>query len=509
MKKTFRTWLKALEEGGELRRISDEVEPRYISALTANSAPGLLLEHIGGYDIAHVGGLVKSRRQLTLGLGIRNQDVAPYIQRGVEEPIPPVIVSDSAAHEIVQTGKDVDLCSLPIPVLHTKDGGPYFTSGVVIARTPEGKRNAGMYRMMYRSAQETSIDLASHSDLRRLARIAFSARKPLPIAIAVGVHLNEMLAAGYGLPYGLDEMAMAGGLHDEPVELVRGLTVDLEVPAEAEIILEGEILPVGWTQDEGRFGDAYWVMGDVEHNPIVRITAIARRRNAMLYSMHMPWENSWLGRATNEARAWKTLRDCRIDVRAVKAGFSSMVAAIRKAPGEGKNALLALLSQGILKMAIVTDDDVDIFNQEELEWALAYRVQADKDVIVVQDARGKHLDPSTRSWELPNGELPTSARIGIDATIPERVPVYKYEHQEYPYLEKARANSLPTHNEKITQEEVVGRIKERLRQEPAFFSEIVSFLEGASYQEVLRAWGLVRQTTKLDRDKEGRYCLSI
>ena len=505
MKKTFRTWLKALEDAGELRRVSDEVEPRYISALTANSVPGLLLEHVVGYDIAHVGGLVKSRRQLTVGLGIRNQDIAPYVQHGVEEPIPPKVVGDSPAHEIVQTGDDVDLCSLPIPVLHTKDGGPYFTSGVVVALTPDGKRNAGMYRMMYRSPRETSIDLASHSDLRRLARAAYSAGKPLPIAVALGVHLNEMLAAGYGLPYGLDEMAMAGGLHGEPVELVKGLTVDLEVPAESEIILEGEILPVGWTQDEGRFGDAYWVMGEVEHNPVVRITAIARRRDAMLYSMHMPWENSWLGRATNEARAWKTLRDCRIDVRAVKAGFSSMVASIRKAPGEGKNALLALLSQGILKMAIVTDDDVDIFNQEELEWALAYRVQADKDIIIVQDTRGKHLDPSTRSWELPPGQLPTSARIGIDATIPERVPAEKYEHQQYPYQDKISQGSVPNHTANVGQKNIVARIRERLGQEPAFFSDIVDVLEGAPYQEILRAWGTVRQTTNLERDKQGRY----
>jgi 2,5-furandicarboxylate decarboxylase 1 len=182
-----------------------------------------------------------------------------------------------------------------------------------------------------------------------------------------------------------------------------------------------------------------------------------------------------------------------------------MVASIRKSPGEGKNALLALLSQGILKMAIVTDADVDIFNQEELEWALAYRVQADRDVIIVQDTRGKHLDPSTRSWELPPGQLPTSARIGIDATIPDRVPMGKYEHQQYPFLEKVRAGVLPKQSGNVTRSAIVGKIQERLRQEPAFFSDIVDMFEGAPYPEILRAWGALRLTTKLERDEEGRY----
>lgn len=442
MKKTFRTWLADLERAGELRRLASEVDARHISALVAQSGPALLLERVAGYDVAAVGGLIKNRRQLALGMGVGETEVGRRLLHGVENPIPPEVVPTGPVKEVIQTGEAVDLTSLPIPLLHTRDGGPYLTSAVVVARGPDGRRNAGAYRLMYRTPTETSIDLASHSDLRGFARQAYREGRPLPVAMALGVHLFEMLAAGYPVPQGVDELAVAGGLHGEPVALVRAETSDLEVPAEAEIVLEGEILPVGWTQDEGRFGDAYWLMGDVKWNPIVRIKAITRRRRPILYSLHMPWENIWTSRPAVEAMAWKILRDTRIEVRAVKAGFSSIVASIRKSSGEGKNALLALLSLGAIKLAIVTDDDVDIYNQEELEWAVALRMQADRDVLVVPGARGKHLDPSTRAWELPRGELPTTAKLGIDATIPEGIPAEKYDHQQYPFLRSVRLGDL-------------------------------------------------------------------
>jgi 2,5-furandicarboxylate decarboxylase 1 len=504
MKATFRTWLSDLEAAGELRRVREAVDARYISATMAEPGPAVLLERVAGFDVPHVGGLLKTRRQVALGLGVPEREFAQHILRGVENPIPPRIVADSPVREVVQTGTDVDLTTLPIPLLHTRDGGPYLTSGVVVARTPTGTRNAGMYRLMYRSPRETSIDLASHSDLRMLARQAHAAGRPLPIAVAIGVHLNDMMAAGYPLPQGQDELAMAGGLHGEPVELVRGVTVDVEVPAESEIVLEGEIVPVGWTRDEGRFGDAYWVMGDVKWNPVVRLTAITRRRDAMLYSMHMPWENVWLGRPAVEAMAWKALRDARIDVRAVRAGFSSIVAAIHKSAGEGKNALLALLALGAVKLAIVTDDDIDIYDPEELDWAVALRVQADRDLVVVAGARGKHLDPSTRAWELAKGELPTTGKLGIDATVPERIPAEKYEHQQYPFRGQPRGAAV-TRGEAGAR--VVDAIRARLRAGPAFFLDVVEALPGADYREILRAWGRLREADGVERDAEGRYLL--
>lgn len=188
-------------------------------------------------------------------------------------------------------------------------------------------------------------------------------------------------------------------------------------------------------------------------------------------------------------------------MRAVKAGWSSIVASVKKSAGEGKNALLTLLGLGAVKLAVVTDHDVDIFDQEELEWAMAYRVQADRDVMVVPGARGKHLDPSTRAWELPKGELPMTAKLGIDATIPEGIPAEKYEHQQYAF--EGHLSGPATGPADVPA--LVRRIEQRLQREPAFFLDVVEALDGVPYRDVLRAWGLVRERTALRRDGEGRY----
>jgi 2,5-furandicarboxylate decarboxylase 1 len=298
---------------------------------------------------------------------------------------------------------------------------------------------------MYRGRRTTSIDMVSHSDLRTFYQRSLERREPLPIAIAVSTHLNELMAAGYGAPMGVDEFAVAGGLHGRPVELVKCRTVDLEVPANAEIILEGEILPIGWTEDEGRFGDFTGLQCGLKWNPVIRYTAMSYRRDALLYALSMPWENDWLGAPSVEAVAWAALKTAGVQATALRVTPGScchfeVIAAIKKRAGEGKNALLALLALGIVKWAIVTDDDIDISDQDQLDWAITFRVQADRDVDILPGLRGKHLDPSVRAWELPKGEVPTTAKFGIDATIPEGIPRQQYERLRPSFLDEVRAD---------------------------------------------------------------------
>jgi 2,5-furandicarboxylate decarboxylase 1 len=424
-------------------RAKREVDPRYISALLARAPGAALLEKVTGYDIGVVGGLASTRRRVAIGMGCADNDIGKKFQQGIEHPIPPVMVDDAPAFEVSLTGDQVDLTRLPIPVLHEKDGGPYLSSGVVVAKDPEFGRNAGVYRLMYRTPRTTSIDLVSHSDMRLFYSRRLERKEPLPIAIALGTHLNELMAAGYGAPMGMDEFAVAGGLHGRPVELVRCRTVDLEVPANAEIILEGEILPVGWTEDEGRFGDFTNLQCSLKWNPLVRYTAMSYRRDALLYALTMPWENDWLGAPSVEAMCWAALKTAGVKATALRVTpggccHFQVIAAIRKRAGEGKNALLALLALGIIKWAIVTDADIDISNQDELDWAVTFRVQPDRDIYILPGLRGKHLDPSLRAWELPKGELPTTAKFGIDATIPEGISREHYERPIPTYLDAVR-----------------------------------------------------------------------
>jgi 2,5-furandicarboxylate decarboxylase 1 len=197
-------------------------------------------------------------------------------------------------------------------------------------------------------------------------------------------------------------------------------------------VLEGELLPNGWSADEGPFGEFSQISGDVKWNPIFRIKCITHRRDPIFYLLQMPWENDWLCAPVTEANGLVALRNASVqpvDIRAPvgSCGYWTLIASIRKRPGEGKNALLALLSVSEVKLAIVTDEDVDIHDPDILDWAMTFRVQADKDVMIVSGARGKHVDPSVRAWELGKGGLPLTAKMGIDATIPEGVPKKFYK----------------------------------------------------------------------------------
>src|SRR5436309_1411647 len=274
----------------------------------------------------------------------------------------------------------------------------------------------------------------SEADIAR--RFEDGIRRPVEIAVAVGVHPYEMLAASYKAPIDVDEYAIAGGLHGAPVDLVRCRTVDLEVPADAELVLEGELLPIGWTADEGPFGEFSHITGDVKWNPIFRVKCITHRRDPIFYMLQMPWENDWLAAPVIEAAGLQALRIASVEPVAIRAPvggccYWTLIASIRKRPGEGKNALLALLSVAEVKLAIVTDDDINIYDPDELDWAMTFRIQADHDVLIIPGARGKHIDPSVRAWSLGKGGLPTTAKLGIDATIPEGVPREQYERLRY------------------------------------------------------------------------------
>ncbi len=206
-------------------------------------------------------------------------------------------------------------------------------------------------------------------------------------------------------------------------------------------MLEAEILPTGWTWPEGRFGEFTRLMGGLHWNPLVRIKAISMRKDAIYYNLHMPWENTWLAAPTRYT-AIRTgaarPRACTVkDINVTLGGcaFWHAVISIKKQPGEAKNALLAALSVMDLKHVVVVDDDIDVFDPIEVEWAIATRVQGDKDMMIVGNARAKPLDPS-----LPQGfgVVPTGAKVGIDATIPEGIPKEHYERITYAYADTAK-----------------------------------------------------------------------
>jgi 2,5-furandicarboxylate decarboxylase 1 len=331
------------------------------------------------------------------------------------------------------------------------------------------------------------------------------------------------MASTYKAPIGVSELGIAGGLRGEPVQLAACQTIDAPCIADAEIVLEAEILPVGWTKPEGRFGEFSRLMGGLHWNPQVRVKAIAMRRDAIYYALHMPWENIWVSAPIYEAALRRVLKEAGVQVTAINVTPGGCchwhaVIAIRKHPGDGKNAILAALSVADMKHVVVVDDDIDVFDGTEVEWAIATRVQADRDVIIISDARSKPLDPS-----LPpamHGHIPTTAKCGVDATIPENVPRERYERITYAYASEIRLEDVlregtgrePTAPTTETSDAAVDalaiRIRTALGETPLYFAQIAERFPEAGFPAVTRALGRLHARQELAQDRVGRHCLA-
>src|SRR3981081_538140 len=441
MQENFRQFLDRLRQTGELVDLHQAVDIRHIATLVDQAETALYFHKVIGYEMPVVSGIIRAARRQTRALGCDTyREIEDKLKQAIDHPIPPKYVKSSPTREVVLAGDDVDLYKLPIPMSSIFDGGPMITAGVVITRDPELGINSGIYRFIVKEKSLTGIDIVTPNNMRMFAQSAFEAGRALPISISIGTHPIEITGSGYRAPLGVDEMGIAGGLRGAPVELSTCETIDMPCIADAEIVLEAEILPTGWVYPEGRFGEFTRLMGGLHWNPLVRVKAISMRKDAIYYNLHMPWENTWLAAPTRYAAVRQALKTAGVIVKDINVtlggcAFWHAVISIKKHPGEAKNALLAALSVMDLKHVVVVDDDIDVFDPMDVEWAIATRVQGDRDIMIVTNARAKPLDPS-----LPQGfgVGPTGAKVGIEATIPEGIPREHYERITYAYADRAK-----------------------------------------------------------------------
>jgi 2,5-furandicarboxylate decarboxylase 1 len=518
MQENFRQFLDRLRQTGELVDLHQPVDIRHIATLVDQAGTALFFHNVIGYDMPVVSGIIRSRERATMALGCDNYgEIEHKLKAAIDKPIPPRQVRSSPTREVTYVGDDVDLYKLPIPMSSIYDGGPMITAGVVIARDPELGVNSGVYRFIVKEKSLTGIDIVTPNNMRLFAQRALARGEPLPISISIGTHPIEITGSGYRAPLGVDEMAIAGGLRGVPVELAPCQTIDVPYIADAEIVLEAEILPTGWTWPEGRFGEFTRLMGGLHWNPLVRIKAISMRKDAIYYNLHMPWENTWLAAPTRYAQIRQALKTAGVQVKDINVtlggcAFWHAVISIKKNPGEGKNALLAALSVMDLKHVVVVDDDIDIFDPTDVEWAIATRVQGDKDVMIVTNARAKPLDPS-----LPQGfgVVPTGAKVGIDATIPEGIPTEHYERITYAYAERARiddyvkgkADPGGTAGDEAAVAKLAADILVAIDKEPLYYTDIAERFSSYDFRTIARAIGHLHAMEKLWQDPRGRMCV--
>jgi UbiD family decarboxylase len=518
MQETFRQFLDRLREEGELIDIRQPVDIRHIATLVDQSDKALMFHDIIGYAMPVVSGIIRSQKRAILAMGCRTYgEIEEKLARAIAHPIPPIMVNTSRTREVTMTGAEVDLFKLPIPMSSIYDGGPMITAGVVIAKDPELGMNSGIYRFIVKEKALTGIDIVTPNNMRLFVQRAYEAKRPLPITISIGTHPFEIMAAGYRAPLGVDEMAIAGGLRGGAVALAPGVTADVPYIADTELVIEGEVLPTGWTWPEGRFGEFTRLMGGLHWNPLVKITGVMHRKDALYYALHMPWENTWLAAPTRYAAIRSALKTAGVTVRDINVtlggcAFWHAVISIKKQAGEAKNAILAALSVMDLKHVVIVDDDIDVFDPIDVEWAVATRVQADRDVLIVTNARGKPLDPSL--LPTPVGVVPTTAKMGIDATIGEGIPKERYERIAYAYADTAKIADYEKGKSdpagKVGDAHAIGALADEIlaviRETPAYYTEIAEWFAAYDFSTVARAIGRLHATEKLWQDPKGRLC---
>jgi 2,5-furandicarboxylate decarboxylase 1 len=518
MKENFRQFLDRLRQAGELVDLHQAVDIRHIATLVDQAKTALYFHNVIGYRLPVVSGIIRTKERATMALGCENfSEIEVKLKNAIDRPIPPRHVKTSPTREVVMLGDDVDLYKLPIPMSSIYDGGPMITAGVVIARDPELGFNSGIYRFIVKEKNLTGIDIVTPNNMRLFAQRALEAGRPCPISISIGTHPIEITGSGYRAPLGVDEMAIAGGLRGEPVELAPCQTIDMPYIADAEIVLEAEILPTGWTWPEGRFGEFTRLMGGLHWNPLVRIKAISMRKDAIYYNLHMPWENTWLAAPTRYTAIRQALKTAGVTVKDINVtlggcAFWHAVISIKKQPGEAKNALLAALSVMDLKHVVVVDDDIDVNDPTEVEWAIATRVQGDRDIMIVPNARAKPLDPS-----LPQGAgfVPTGTKVGIDATIPEGIPREHYERITYAYAGTAKIDDYVkgkkdkegAAGDEAAVKALAEKILKAIDSEPLYYTDIAERFSSHDFRTVARALGSLHATEKLWQDARGRMCV--
>lgn len=435
--KDLRSFLAGLESyPGELFRVKRSVDPRLeltgvLRKLQEKGAfPALLFEEVKGTHMPVLSNTLASRSRLAIALEADPGQLTMEYAKRQGDLMPVIQVEKAPVKEVRMKGTDVDLQKLPNITHCGGDGGPYISSGVVIMKDPgTGKYNAGIYRIQIKGRNRLGIWPGAYSHGMQIIRANEREGRPTEVAIMIGHHPAVYMASQFRGPFEVDELEVAGGLVGEPLRVTRGETIDLNVPADAEIVIEG-IIPPNVREAEGPFGEYTWYMGNEEITPVIEVSAITHRKDAIYYDINSAHpEHNLTGLLAREAMLYTRVKAVVPTVKAVTLPFSgtcrhTAYISIRKEyDGLGKNtALAALAADPFMKLVIVVDDDIDVFNEAEVMWAVCTRVQADRDVFIVPDAYVCELDPSAYSIKGRAERGSINAKWAIDATKPVDLP---------------------------------------------------------------------------------------
>lgn len=392
--------------------IQKEVSPvlEMAKILHENPERTIFFEKCNGSKLKAVGNLCPTRDRLCSALGTTKEDYIRRVLEAVENPVEPILSDDRSCYAMNEKGLNA------LPILHhfKGDGGKFITSGMVIAKDPEYGRNVSVHRLQVLDDRHLAIRLVERH-LYLYHQRAEEKGKPLEVAIAIGVHPAVLFSSAYSVPLGYDEFRLASSLQGEPLELTKCKTVDLEVPSTSEVVIEGRMLP-GVRVDEGPFVDITGTYDIVRKQPMIEITNISHRKDAIYHAllssgrehrvfMGMPREPKIYAEVSKVAKVRNVcLTDGGVN------WLHGVVSIKKKSEGDGRKATAAALeAHPSMKHVIIVDEDIDIFDPREVEFALATRFQGDKNVVMLKDVKGSSLDPSATD----EGK---TTKLGLDAT---------------------------------------------------------------------------------------------
>src|SRR5579863_3699887 len=497
----LRNFVEQLVASGECEVREKPVDLVDVAAALDGNPRAVLFKAAGPEKAELVGNVMGSRKRLAAALGTSERELLSTVNVRLNRLQPPVRVSSQQApvQQVVLKEDEADLTALPVHLQHGADGAPYISAGIDYALFPgTGKTNVGCRRIMLRGKRQAGVDLIAPSDMRAIYLEGAAKKQPVPVAYAVGSHPADYLAAMTAIP-NVDELAIVGALRGAPVPVVKCITSDIYVPADAEYVIEGYLDPAGHVEPEGPFGEYVGYYGVVKRNPVLHITAITHREDALFQTLTISGrtlthtDTTQLSAVKTETAAWAALMASVREPLAVCATPSSggmynvRVSLRQRVPGDAKNAIAAIFgSHAEAKHVFAFDPDIDVFSDAETDWAFATRFQADRDLLVGSGFRVVPLDPSL-------GGARTGAKLGFDCTIPF-----------------GKANSLefsvptPPVAKKGAQHKSA---EEALAAGPASFLELMAGLDSRDGREIVRQLDTLYSSRQLGRDDEGRYVL--
>ncbi len=424
----LRNFIEQLGKSGELTRITKPVSTEYelASIIEALGEKPVFFEKVQESSIPVVAGLVSSKDLIAKSLGIKKEQLLPKLSNAIEKPVSPQVVAKGECQEIVET--NVDLTKLPIMRYTEKDGGKYIPSAISIVKDPELGRNMCFHRLMLLDKNHFAVRIV---EARGTDTALKNAGGELDIAICIGNSTAVLLAAATSLPKGVDELGMANAL--EKTDLVKCKTVDLEVPSNCEIVLEGRITKE--QTSEGPFLDLTGTADKVRQQPIIEIKCITHRQNPIYQTILAGRnEHKFLMGMPKEPTIFNEVNkvcECR-DVYITPGGCSWLHAVVqikKKNADDGKKAITAAFEgHKSLKHCVIVDEDINIYDPHDVEWAIATRFQADKNSVILSNQPGSSLDPS---GDLSEGKKATTSKAGLDATVPFTATGKGFKKEEY------------------------------------------------------------------------------